>query len=96
MAAGDVFSAAPTSVSNGASTDIRPASGEEATIHNIYYGGAVDIKWYDGTNTITFDQDTAAGARLGLSSHVTNTKYMRVTNTSGSTIFIGWDGIQTK
>ena len=95
MAAGDTYSGI-SSIANNAYLDIQPSSGVEAVIHDIYYAGAVEFHFYDGTNDITWDSDSTSGARLGLTCHVTNSVRVRVKNTSGSTMLIGYDGIQTK
>lgn len=96
MAAGDVIGVVPTSVANNAYLTLQPGAGVEWVIHNIYYGGAVTISKYDGTNDITVDTDVAAGARLNMFLHANNTHYFRIKNVSGGAIFIAYDGIQTK
>lgn len=96
MAAGDVFSCVPTSVAAGASLTIQPGAGVEASIHNLYYAGAVEMYYTDGTNSIKFDSDATAGARLGAIFHVTNTKYLQVKNVTAGAILIAYDGIQSK
>lgn len=95
MAAGDVKNNIQT-VTSGSSLNIQAGSGQEWSIHNIYYGGAVDLYVTDGVTSLRFDQDTAAGARLGAIFHCTNLQYVKVTNTSGSSFVIAYDGIQTK
>lgn len=96
MAAGDAYIVLPTSVANNASLALQPGSGVEVVVHNIYYGGAVQISYTDGTNPIQFDADTAAGARLNLQHHCVNTRYVSVKNVSGGAIFIAADGMTTK
>lgn len=95
MAAGTVYQLGPTSTANGSYLDIQPASGDEVVIHNIYYAGAVEFEYYDGTNTIKFDSDTTSGARLVCAFHCTNSKRVRVKNVSGGSIYIAADGIYT-
>jgi hypothetical protein len=96
MAAGNMVNGINMSVANNGTVDIKPANGtDEWVIHNIYYSGAVSFAICDGTNLVTFDSDTGQGARLGLSSHVKQTQFIRVTNTSGGNINISYDGIQT-
>lgn len=96
MAVGDVSQFGPTSVANNSYLDLQPSAGVEVTVHNIYYAGAVEFYYYDGTNQIMFDSDTGAGARLGYVYHCTNSKRVRVKNVSGGSIYIAADGIQTK
>ena len=93
---GDVFSAL-IQVSNNAYLDIQPASAYNAVVYNIYYTGAVEFYWSDGSNNIKFDSDAygggaGSGARKGLVHHVTNSYYLRVKNVSGSAIYIGYNG----
>ena len=96
MAAGDAYVVAPTSTANNASLTLAQGSGVEVVVHNIYYGGAVEFYWTDGTNPIKFDSDTALGGRLNLQHHCTQTRYISIKNVSGGTIFIGADGMTTR
>lgn len=97
MAAGDVKSAISSVSAISGTYDIKPASGEEWVIHNIYYsGGTVEFYRADGTNLLKFDSDTTQGARMGISYHVTNGQWIQIKNTSGSAILVGYDGVQTK
>lgn len=95
MAAGNVVAGTASVAATTGTYDIKPASGVEWVIHNVYYNGAVNFVITDGTNTFQFDSDTGAGARLGLTTHVTNTYWLRITNTGGSAVLIAYDGIQT-
>lgn len=76
--------------------DIRPPSGEEWVIHNIYHAGDVELYFWSGTDSILIDSASGAGAWCAYFWHVTNTVYLRVMNVSGGDIAIGYDGIQTK
>lgn len=95
LAAGDSTSGLQ-SVAAGGVLNIQPTGTNEWVIHNVYYGGAVDFNWTDGTNVLKFDSDTAAGARLGSVFHVTSTKWLQIKNTSGGAFLIGYDGVATK
>jgi hypothetical protein len=81
-----------TSVVNGAYLDIQPGSGAEWNIENLYYPGAMELYYYDGTNNMKVDADSTFGARYNLNLRCTNTKYYRVKNVSGSTGYFGYDG----
>lgn len=98
MAAGDVFAAGPTSVAVNAFLDIRPGAGQEAVIHNIHYGGAVELYKRESAagNQQRFDTDSAEGAVLSANLFATNAFYYRVKNVSTGAIFISFDGFQTK
>jgi hypothetical protein len=96
MAAGDAYLKDPTSITNNSFLELQPAGGTEIVLHTIYYAGAVELYFYDGTDTIKFDTDGAAGVRRNLNHHCSNTVWVRVKNVSGSTMMIGADGMYTK
>lgn len=82
-----------------AATDIitlQPLSGDEWVVTNIYYADAVEFNYFDGTNSILFDSDDSAGARLNMTFHLTNSLYMRVKNATAGAVYIAYDGIKTK
>ena len=94
-AAGDVY-VALESGNAAASLTIQPASPGEATVHNVYYAGAVEFYRNDGVDTVKFDSDGAAGARYGMCWHVTNGQWVTIKNVTAGAIVIGFDGIYTK
>ena len=95
MALGSVISS-QQSIEDAASLSIKPTTGNEWVIHNIYVpnGSDVELYWTDGTNDTL--QDTNDGAWLNYHFHVTAGYYLKVKNVSGGAIYIGYDGIQTK
>ena len=94
MAVGNIVSCAPTLVTNNGSLAIQPAAGIGWLIKKIYYAGAVQFSWTDGTHSILFDADGSAGARMSASFLPTNSYYITVTNVSGSSIYIAYDRVQ--
>lgn len=94
MAAGNMFGGT-TSITASSTYDIKPASGTEWVIHNVYYNNQLKFSMTDGTNTIDFDSDSGSGARLGLTTHASNSYWLRITNTGSSTLVIAFDGMQT-
>lgn len=94
MAVGNVVSNLAT-LTAGQSLDVKPSTGQEWTIHNIYYNGGVSLKIVRGSDELTFDTDTSANSRSGLTFNVTENQFIRITNTSGTTILVGYDGKQT-
>lgn len=98
MAAGDAFTVTPTSTANSATLAIQPGAGVEAVIHNVYgpTGSAYTLAWTDGSNPVTFLSMPAGGGALNLQCHVTNTRYLLLTNTSGATAYFAADGMTTK
>ena len=95
MAIGDKVQAM-TSLAQNAYLDIQPALVIQWTIHNLYWGQDVECYLYDGTNSIKFDSDTGAGARLGGVFNVTNSIRIRLKNTNASAAYFGYDGVVTR
>lgn len=95
-AVGDVWTTAPTSIANNAFLTIQPAGANEAVLHNVEYGGAMELYKTDGGNSIKIDSDTVAGSRQGLFLHATNAVYYQLKNVSGGAVNMSFDGIYTK
>lgn len=95
MAIGEVVSALE-SVADGEYLTIQPAEGTEIVVHNLAYGGAVEIYFTDGANQVKADSDTGAGSLLGFYFHCTNSLYYRVKNVSGGAIYICYEGVVTR
>ena len=96
MAVGDVKSSL-VSVAAGGYLDVRPPTGEEWVVHNIYHAYDVDLAFTDGTNVLTFDTDVGAGVYAKYAFHVTNALWIRVINKdTANARLIGYDGVQTK
>ena len=95
MAVGDIFSDIQ-SVANLAYLDIRPASGKEAVVNNIYYEDDVAISFYDGVNEVDFDTATGAGIYARFGFDVDDTNRIRVKNTGGEAHPIGYSGRYTR
>jgi hypothetical protein len=93
--AGEVFIAYSNNLADAGTLDAQPAAGGEAVIHNIYHGGAVEIYFNDGTNTVLIDSAAAAGVMSWLCYHVTNAKYITIKNVSGGAADVGYDGMYT-
>jgi len=72
---------------------IQPPAGQEWTIHNIKYGGAVNIHTTDGVLDLPWDSDTGPGARLGYNHNVTNAYWLEIENVSGGDVVMGYDGV---
>jgi len=94
MALGDVQSTI-ASVANNSFLNVQPGAGVEWVIHNFHHAGGAELQFFDGTNFILLDTDTEGGVWSG-AFHVTNLVYYRVKNTSGGTVNLGYDGVQTK
>ena len=93
MAAGNLFSGTASIAASG-TYDIKPVSGE-VDLHNVYYNNQLKFSMSDGTNVVDFDTDTGQGARLGLTTHLSTTYFLRITNTGTGTLLISFDGMQT-
>jgi hypothetical protein len=95
MAVGDVVSDLQ-SIAAGSYLDIQPGSGAEWVIHNIYHESKVELYFYDGSNSLLFEVDTAFGVFAWYEFHCTNSRRLRVKNTDSSAKLIGYDGVVTK
>lgn len=93
MPAGDIYQVGPTSVAAAGFFALRPAASTAVIVHNIYYGGAVELYYYDGTNSILFDADQTAGGRVNVRHHCSNGVYVRVKNVGSGAIFVAADGL---
>lgn len=94
MPAGDIFADQQT-LATDATLDVRPASGLEAVVHNLYYGASAEIYRVKGAIVTLV---VAATGALGITAgpfRVSNTEYLRIKNKGGS-IGIGYDGVYTK
>jgi hypothetical protein len=98
MAAGDAYIKTPTSTASGSFLDLQPSGSVEVVVHDIYVatGSAYEVYYSDGTNNILYLSMPAGGGALNLQAHCTNSVYVRVKNTSGSTIFMAASGMTTK
>jgi hypothetical protein len=94
---GDAVVIVPTSVAAAASLTVRPASGDEWIIHNIFSAEGYPIEVYitDGTNPIKIDSNLSGGL-LGYAFHLTYTVYMTIKNTDASARYISYNGIVSK
>lgn len=102
MAIGDTVNGFFT-ITAGTSNTIRPISGQEFVIHNVYWNNTsgsspnLEFSMTDGTNNCIFDTDLTRGSMRGHCYHLNNTYYMKINNISaGTTMIIAYDGIQTK
>lgn len=99
MAVGDTVTAL-VSKANNATLDIQPGSGVEWFIHTLVSEQGLKIEVYlvddaAGTNKKLIDT-TTGGSVHGLTYRVTNVGWIQLKNTSGSTQFIGYQGVITK
>ena len=97
MAAGDAVASSSISIAAGATVVIQPSSSIEWTIFNIYTPTTASVELYrtDGTNPILIDSNTAGGF-FNNYFRCTNASYLTVKNTGASTIYMYYDGTQTK
>ena len=100
MAAGDAVVSISAAVADDGFLDVRPGSGVEWSIHNLFAAGAAELYFYDGTNSILIDSGgsgtTSGISWTGMVFEVTNSIYLRVKNVSGSTANLGYSGRVTK
>jgi hypothetical protein len=80
------------SVANNAYMTIQPDAGYEFIIHDIDTAGvACTLYRTDGTNDVAID---VTGSWTNLNLGATNTRYIRVKNTSGGTVYMGYGGFK--
>ena len=98
MAAGDAYIKAPASTASGSYLDLQPAGSVEVVVHNIYVatGSAYEVYYSDATNHILALSMPSGGAAMNLQMHCSNSYFVKVKNTSGSTIYMSADGMTTK
>jgi hypothetical protein len=94
MAVGDTVAANNATSGSGTFT-IQPSAGVEWDIHNLYVSGACNVIKFDGSTSVTIYSLTTGGT-IPCTIHVTNTVYLKITDTSSSTNDMGYDGVQTK
>lgn len=99
-AVGDAVAPSCVSVASAATTDIRPGSGSEWILHNIFFEYNIELQRYDGTNTLPmgpYVPVVPSGDFLSGNWHLTNSSYFRVKNLHASAAkLVCWDGIVTK
>lgn len=96
MAAGDAVVVGLTQETNNSSLTIQPGASVEWVIHNIFVpeGSSWELYKTDGSNPIKVASGAAPMFNLQL--HATNAQYFTLKNVSGSTIYVGADGMVTK
>lgn len=92
MSQGSVVNAI-TSLSTSATYDIQPESGDTWSIHNIQYANDISVSIYDGTHLLTFLSFSGSGIIANLYIGVSNTVWIRITNTSADTALYAFDGV---
>jgi len=95
LAAGDTVAGKNATAGSGTYT-IQPSAGVEVVVHNIYVSGACNLIVTDGTINITLRALVSGEWLSNLAIHITNTEYLKITDTSTSTNNMGYDGIETK
>lgn len=91
---GDTYTNSAT-VTNGNTLSFQQGGTQAVVIHNIGYGGAVELHATDGTNDVKIDSDSGSGGWLNFAFHCTASYWYYVKNTSGGSIVITGDGIVT-
>ena len=94
MAAIGLVKADMASVTTTAYMAIQPASGEEWRLVNIFANSTIEVYMYDGTLEILIASDSKS--LLSFNFPITNTDYIRVKNTEGTTKVLGYSGFTTK
>jgi len=83
------------SIDPAATLDIRPSSGEEWIIHNVYHEVNIELRIATATQTLAFASSTAPNV-YSKDMHVTNSQWLNIKNTDTSAGLIAYDGMVTK
>lgn len=92
MTAGD-FVGEGFELANGATATIRPGSSDEWVVHNIYIENGKQCVFRRIADTYSINVDTITGSLLVFSFHLDYDNYLTLTNNSGSTINVAYDGV---
>jgi len=93
---GDVFQQFG-SVNAAAYLEVRPASGNELVIHNVYHAQDIDLKLVDAAgHECDFMAESGKNVITNIYLHLTNAQYLRVYNIAGTAQYVAVDGIYTK
>lgn len=98
MASGDAV-IGMESISDDAAITIKPSAGIEWIIHNLFIPDnaaedGVDVAIVSATGSIVVI--TALSSLFQHNFHVTNSQWITMTNKTGSTALLGYDGIVVK
>jgi len=98
MASGDAVIGIE-SISDNSAITIKPSAGVEWIIHNLFIPDnaaedGVDVAIVSGTGSIVVI--TALSSLFQHNFHVTNSQWITMTNKTGSTALLGYDGIVVK
>ena len=96
MDLGDIYQKGVEVISAGNYFSIQPDTGNEIVIHNVIFSGACEVYIYDGVTELLMDTFTEVGSLSGQYFHCTNTKYIRVKNTTAGNLNFYADGVYTK
>lgn len=98
MASGDAVGAIESVADDGVLT-IQPSAGIEWIVHNLFVpddtaADGVQVHVVDATGSILLD--TITSSMMSINLHLSNTQYVTMTNKSGGTTLLGYDGIVVK
>ena len=93
---GDIYKNAGL-ITAGSYLELKPAAGQEAVIHNIYFSTQIDIKTVDGSgNELSFFADSGKQFLTNIYFHIAEDHYLRVYNDTGGSVRLAADGVVTK
>lgn len=98
MAEGDMCSGSVQLIDDGYALIKSDTVGIEWVIHNIYIpqGSAIEIyHYYNSTPSQEILLFSTSNSLCGYFFHCSNESCIKVVNVSGSTIYVGYDGIET-
>lgn len=94
MAQGSAVVDKTMGLAGGGTFDIQPAAGIEWVIHNIFFDGPCSLSWHDASGDLVFKTLTGNDV-YPCQFQVTNTLWVRITNTDSASHDYGYSGVQT-
>lgn len=91
-----LISADGASVADNDFLTIRPISGTDIIVRNIYHEKATEIYKSDGINNVIFDNHDKEGHWSSHFFHVTYGDFLKIKNVSGSSAKISYDAVIVK
>lgn len=98
MASGDAVGSIEN-INDDAAITIKPGAGIEWIVHNLFVPdgsptNSVQVHVVDGSGSMLIGE--ISSSMLQMTFHISNTQWLTMTNKTGGTILLGYDGIVVK
>ena len=84
-----------TSLDSNSTLTVQPSIGTEWILHNIYTSNTIDLNVV-GSSTVSIETDLNESLVGGYFFHANFTHYYQIVNKTSDTIYVGYDGVQSK